>query len=461
MSILNKDALLSHGNFKGREIAIDIAMHAIKAVNTYDGVRRIINIANNKLKVGILSYDLSEIKNIFVFGAGKATMGQARALDEILGDRIKKGIVIVKKGQRQRLRNIDVEEGGHPVPDEGSFRSAGKILKACQSVSRQDLVFFCDSGGSTALMSHPAEGSGISFEDERTITHLLLMSGAPIYEMNAVRRHITAMKGGKLQQRILSKGTKMINFVVPDAPRIFNPSPSLAIPRQGGWEDHTTFQDAVDVLRRYDLWTRTPVSIRKHLKKGLEGTIPETPKDFTRMEVHTFTLGSIDTACMAAEKRVVELGFNSMILSTVLEGESREAGIALASVAREVEGHGRPVKPPCVLISGGETTVSLEMGSGEGGPSQELALGFAIKISGSKNITCLAIDTDGNDGPTDIAGGLVDGYTMKRARERGIDVFESLKNHNSSHVFKQLRDAVYTDYTDTNVCDLNIVVIGA
>jgi glycerate 2-kinase len=458
MSIINQQKIVSHGNSKGREIAIDIASHAIRSVSSYNALKKIINISSEELNVGKLRYELSDINNIHIFGAGKATMGQARALDELLGSRITKGIIIVKKGQRQPLINIEVVEGGHPIPDEGSYQGAKKILEAAKHVSEGDLIFLCDSGGSSALMSHPAEGSGIRFEDEKKVTQQLLMSGAPIYEVNAVRRHITAMKGGRLQKQLLTKGAEVINFWIPDAPRIRH-HPDPWTPRQGGWEDQTTFKDAVNVLRRYNLWDETPDPIKRHLTQGLDGLIPETPKDYAGMKVHIFTLGSITAACEAAERRASELGLNSLLMTTVLEGESREAGIVLASIAKEVAGNQRPIKPPCALIFGGETTVTITGESGKGGPSQELALGFATKIDGNEKIILLALDTDGTDGMTEFAGGLVDGYTMERAGKAGFDVYKTLDIHNSSQLLEALDDVVYTGSTDTNVCDLNIVVI--
>ena len=459
MRIKNKEILISHGDVEGRKVALDIVEQALSSTSSYERVKEFVSLSDNLLSVGTLNYDLNEIKNLFVFGAGKATLGQAKALDEILSNRIAKGIVIVKKGQGNKLNYIDVLEGGHPLPDIDSFLGAKKILSEVKNVGKGDLVFLLDSGGSSALMSHPAEDSEITFQDERKATCLLLDCGAPIYEINSVRRHITAMKGGRMQKLILSKGAEVINFVISDSPRIVQKSSNIIIPRQGGWEDETTFEDAVKVLKSYDLWVKTPSSIKDYLIKGIEGKIPETPKDFKGMKVHTFTLGNTTIACEAAKKRAKQLGFQGIILTTVLEGESKEAGITLASIAKEIKGNNRIIKPPCVLIFGGETTVTIKDGKGVGGPSQELALGFALKISGLKNITCLALDTDGTDGPTEYAGGIVDGFTLPRAKSIGLDIFMSLKRHDSTNAFTQLEDIIFTGPTDTNVCDLNIVVI--
>jgi glycerate-2-kinase len=428
-------------------------------VNSYDGVIRIIKKNKKALSVGSLKFEFSNINNIYVLGAGKATMGQAQALDEVLSNKISEGIIVVKKGQKRKLNYIDVIEGGHPIPDKNSFLGGKRILNIAKKVEENDLVFLCDSGGSSALMCHPAEKSGITFKDEQKVNELLLNCGAPIYEINAVRRHITALKGARLQELILSRGAEVINFVIPDSPRIIELPEDYSIPRKGGWEDMTTFEDAIRVLKSYDLWDKTPISIRKHLDEGKLGTIPETPKKFNDKKVHTFTLGSLSKACESAINRAKTLGCNTLLVTTVLEGESKEAGIVLASIAIEIEGNNRPIGPPCVIVFGGETTVTLKEEYGEGGPSQELALGFAKKIQDKHRITCLALDTDGTDGPTQYAGAIVDGYTMGRIKELDLNLDKNLRQHNSTFVLKKLNDTIFTGPTGTNVCDINIIAI--
>jgi glycerate-2-kinase len=463
MSIRNREQLLSHGHKGLRKVAIQIAESALRAVNSYEAVKRILKLSGNELKIGRIERALSQTPHIYFLGAGKATMGQAKAFDEILGSKITKGIVIVKKGQAEKLNNIQVLEGGHPIPDEVSYKGGRKILEIVKSVVGGDLVFYCDSGGSSALMCHPAEGSGISFEDEKEMNRLLLLSGAPIYEMNAVRRHITALRGGRLQQLVLSRGAEVINFKITDSPAIVPHPPDISIPFEGGWEDQTTYQDAVKALKRYHLWEQTPASIRSHLQNGIAGIVPETPKSFKGMKACVFEIGSIPAACEAAATKAKELGYEAAVITTALEGESSEVGIVLASIAKEVQVNHRPMRPPCVLILGGETTVALEATHAErkeGGPSQEVALGFASKLAGSRNIVGLMIDSDGTDGPTKYAGGLVDSHTLERAKECGLDIFEKLTSHESSNALEKLEDAVYTGPTDTNVCDLNLIIVG-
>ena len=227
--------------------------------------------------------------------------------------------------------------------------------------------------------------------------------------------------------------------------------------------DTTTFDQAISVLKKYDLLERVPRSVREHLEKA--DPKDETPKtnDFEHegVKTHDFILASSDTLCESSRKKAEELGYEAMILSTAVEGESREAGIVLSGVAKEIEKNNRPVKPPCVLIVGGETTVTIEGTAGEGGRNQEFALAASLEIEGSRRIVIASIGTDGTDGPTDIAGGIVDGYTVERAKNKGIDLFESLRRHNSSYVFRQLDDAIFTGSSGTNVMDLRLLVVAA
>jgi len=447
--IKNKDELLSHGNVRGREITLDVIEHAIKAVNGYELTKKTVYIKDKKLVIGSFEYDLSEIRDIYVIGGGKATYPIARALEEILGDKITQGIINVKKGEKRRLKYVKVVEAGHPVPDRAGLEGVKEMLEIAEKAGERDLVFCIITGGASALMPYPA--GNISLEDLIEVTDLLLKSGASIDEINTVRNHIEEIKGGKLAKLIYP--AQIVNLIIIDE-----------IPYQP-WgptaPDKTTFKDAMYVLKKYDLWDKVPRSVRDYLMKGLNDPGLETlkPRDFENLRVHHVLLAHNTNLCEAARRRAEELGFNSLILTTKLEGESREAGIVLASIAREVDEHGRPIKPPCIIIAGGETTVTIKDLHGRGGPSQELVLGAALKIAGSERIVIASVDTDGTDGPTDVAGGIVDGYTVRRARELGLDIYEALKKHNSYEVLMKLQDAIITGPTDTNVMDLNIITI--
>jgi glycerate-2-kinase len=447
--IKNRDELLSHGNRRGRKIVLDIIEYAIKAVDAYEAVKKKVRIENSKLIVEGLIYDLSSVGDIFVIGAGKASFSIAQALDEILGSNIKRGVVIVKRGESRRLKHIEIVEAGHPIPDEAGLEGARKIMEIAEEAEEGDLVFCAITGGASALMPLPA--GNISLEDKKRVTELLLKCGATIDEINAVRNHISAIKGGKLAKYI--HPAEIINLIVIDeiAGRPWGPTAP----------DMTTFKDAINVLKKYDLWEKVPDSVREYLKRGMMDPSLETlkPHDFKNLKVHNVILANNEVMCEAAKRRAEELGFRSLILSTKLEGESREAGIVLASIAREIEERGQPINPPCILIVGGETTVTITGPCGKGGPSQELVLGASLKIAGSKRIVIASIDTDGTDGPTEIAGGIVDGYTLMRAEEIGIDIFENLKKHNCYEVLMKLQDAIITGPTGTNVMDLNIIAV--
>jgi len=449
VKIRNRDELISHGNTEGRKVALDIIEHSLKAVESYVFVKKLVRVVDGNLMVGDLVYDLSKIGGVYVVGAGKATLPIAEALEDVLGERIRKGVVIVKRGQGHGLKRTDVIEAGHPVPDEAGLEGAKKIMEIAGEAREGDLVFCAITGGASALMPLPAEG--ISLEDKKKVTNLLLECGATIEEINAIRKHISGIKGGRLAMYI--HPAEIINLIVVDevAGLLWGP----AVP------DTTTFEDAVRAVKKYDLWEKIPDSVRKHLERGLTDPSLETPKpkDFEGLKVHNFVLADNNIACEAAKRRAEELGFDAIVLSTVLEGESREAGVVLASILKEIEKRGRPLRPPCVLVAGGETTVTITGEHGEGGPSQELALGLALKVVGSERIVVASLDTDGTDGPTDLAGGIVDGYTVERAEEEGINLYESLMKHDSSTALRKLKDTIVTGPTGTNVMDLVVMVV--
>lgn len=447
--IKNRTELLSHGNREGRKTALEIVEYALGAIDTYESVKKTVLIDKGELIVGNSKYDLPKIRNIYVVGAGKGTVRMAEALEEILGRRIKRGVIIEKLGQGRHLQTIKVVEGGHPTPNEAGLEGTKEIVEIAKSARERDLVFVCIMGGCSALMVFPVEG--VTLGDINTVNGLLLKCGATIEEINAVRKHLSAVKGGRLAQYI--HPAEIINLIVIDEVAGLPWGPTIP--------DTTTFENAVHVLQKYDLWEKVPSSVRRHLERGLTDPSLETPKaeDFEGLKIHNLILANNNMACEAAKKKAEELGFNSMILSTVLEGESREVGIVLASIAKEVEKRNRPLKPPCVIISGGETTVTITEEPGEGGRNQELALASSLKIDGSEKIVLVSIGTDGTDGPTDIAGGIVDGYTLRRGKEKGLDVYKNLTKHNSSHVFRELNDAIFTGPTGTNVMDLGFVVV--
>ncbi len=449
MIINNEDELLSHGDKKGRKASLKVIKEAINSVDSYSATKRQISIKSNELIIGEFNYDLSSINNIFVVGAGKATYSIARAIDEKLGKRIEKGHII-GKDEGRKLDHITVTSGGHPVPNENGFEGTKRIKEICEEAGENDLVICGITGGASALMPSPVRE--IHLKDLKRINKMLLNSGAPIEDINTVRKHISEIKGGKLSETI--HPAEIINIIVID--EIAGEPWGPTIP------DTTTFKEAIEALKKHNLWKDTAKPIKNYLKKGVKNRELETPKerDLQNLKSHNVILADIKTACKSAKEEAEELGFNSMILTTKLEGESRESGIFLTSIAKEVSNNGNPIKPPSIIILGGETTVTINKNDpGEGGPSQEFVLGSSLKIPNNKKITIASIDTDGTDGPTDIAGAIADNQTQKRAKSMNLDIYENLKNHNSSKVLKNLQDTIETNSTGTNVMNLYLAVI--
>jgi glycerate 2-kinase len=449
MIIRNPEELSAKGNVRGRSLVLDIIEHAMREVNFFDLTKNVVQSQNN-LRIGELSYDSHDINRIFVVGGGKHVTFVAAALEQVIGDRIIEGVVVEKKGWARKTERIKVVEGGHPVPDSNSMKGAEEVVRMAEKAQEDDLVLVCVTGGCTSLTALPP--NRITLDDLAEVFDLLLRSGAPIEEMNAVRKHLSQLGGGKLATLI--HPAMIVSLIAVDEVAGLPWGPTVP--------DTTTFSDATGILKRYGLWNRVPQSIREYFERA--DPSEETPKkeDFDRVgiKIHNLVLADNRTLCAAAQKRAIELGLNAATISTSMEGEARDVGTVLASIAREIEKNGKPFEPPCVLIAGGETTVSIMGESGEGGRNQELALSAARRIAGSTRAVIASIGTDGTDGPTDVAGALVDGYTLGEASRMGVDIFERLKRHDSLHVFKILRDAIYTEKTGTNLMDLMIVYVG-
>ena len=457
--IKNKKELVSHGNKELREIAIDIVEESLQVVHSYNAIKRMVTLdSDNKIHIensefGPQSYE----GGIYVIAAGKASLPMAAALDDILGQTITKGVAVLKEGQEgsQKLKNIEVVSAGHPVPNEAGLRASKVVLDIAirASKNKNSLVFCLISGGATAMLPLPIED--VSFEDVAEVTRLLLDSGANVNEINSIRYHISSIGGGKLALRI--HPAQVISIVISDEldSNLWGPT----IP------DNTSFNDALMVLSRYDLRRKVPKSILNYLTRGSSGDVPESPKDadFIRLGLrhYDFILADNSTLCEACLHAAEKRGFKSFILSTKLEGESRDAGMTLASIALEIQERGRPLSAPCVLIAGGENTVKLfDTKRGRGGPSQEFALGVAKIIAEKNGIVAISLDTDGTDGVTEFAGAIVDGWTKKRADEAGPGIEMALQLHDSSTLLSKLGDTIMTGVTGTNVMDLNVFLIS-
>jgi len=354
------------------------------------------------------------------------------------------------KEKEPALKRIGVLEGGHPVPDEGSAAAASAVLKIAQDSREGDLVVVLVSGGGSALLAMPADG--ITLEEKREVTDLLLRSGCDIEEFNSVRKHVSGIKGGQLAGacRPAHILTLVISDVVGDPPGAIASGPTQP--------DPTTFRDAERVLDKYCLWERVPNSVAGRIREGMAGKIEETPSSgeaFSR--ARTILIGNNLTALTAMEKAAGEKGYNALLLTGQLEGESKEVGRVLAGIAGEVLRSNYPIASPAVIILGGETTVTVR-GDGVGGRNQELVLGAALSLQGKAAVVA-SLGTDGIDGATDAAGAIADGFTLERCGEKGPDAVECLMRNDSNTFFNALHDLLITGPTNTNVGDVMVIVV--
>ncbi len=450
--IKNRKQLLSHGNIKLREAALDIIEYALAQADPYQATRNLVRVDGNHLVVGNLSFNLAEHQRIFLLGGGKATYPIAKALEDILDERITDGVVICKYGQEGKLSHARLYHASHPIPDKAGFEASRQAIALARQSRPNDIFFGCVTGGSSALMPFPVDG--ISLEEKKEVNRLLLTCGANIYEINAVRKHLSQIKGGRLAQMIHPRA-KLINLTVSDVTGDeldYITDPTVA--------DSSFLEDARATLTKYDLWDRVPIAAANYLKNA--GPEHETPKpdELADHNLNSFILVKSASVCEAAAEKASALGFKSMILSTVLEGESKELGRTFAAIAREIISNQRPLNAPCAVIGGGETTVKIGSIAGEGGPNQEFSLSAAHGLNGIGDVVVVGLDSDGTDGPTDIAGGIVDDTTWAKANGLGLDLFDALRAHDVSPVFKKLGDQIKTGATGTNVNDLKMILIS-
>jgi glycerate 2-kinase len=389
--------------------------------------------------------DLDRYDRIFVVGAGKAGGTMARTAAKVLGKRIFAGCVNVKDGDKARAKRIELRPCGHPVPDERGVEGTRRIADLCASAGEKDLVICLLSGGASALTPYPAPP--ITLAEKQQTTHLMLACGANIHELNALRKHISLFKGGQLAR--LAAPAKVVSLILSDVV-----GDNLDVIGSGPTApDESTFATALAVLDKYSLRDRVPASVRERLERG-EGETPK-PGDPVFENVENVIVGSNQKSLEAAAKAAKELGYRTMILASTIEGETRDVARMHAAIARQIRVSGQPLRPPACVISGGETTVTIR-GKGKGGRNQEFALAAALDIAGLQNTLVLSVGTDGTDGPTDAAGALADGDTVRRSR---VSAEEALRNNDAHPFFEDLRDLIITGSTGTNVMDLHLILV--
>jgi len=438
-----------------RRAAEAIAYSAIRAVDPEALIRKSVRLEGDELILDEWCVDLTEFKRILVVGGGKASASMAKALEEILGDRISDGVIVVKDGYAETLRRMKVLEAGHPVPDERGVEASRRMMALLAEHARSDTLALClISGGGSSLMPLPSEG--ISLSAKQKTTRLLLECGASIEEINTVRKHVSRIKGGQLAR--IAAPARIFSLILSDV--VGDPLDIIASGPTVG--DSSSFSDAEAVLKKYEIWKQVPKIVREVIEKGTQNSIQETPKpgDKTFDTVSNIIIGNNQRAVEAASEKAASLGLRPLTLSTCMVGEAREVGTVLASIAIEVARTGNPVVPPACILAGGETTVTVR-GRGKGGRNQELALAAALRLSHvEQSIVIGSVGTDGTDGPTDAAGAIVDTTTVARARERGLDPLQHLAQNDSYTVLQPVGDLLMTGPTGTNVMDILMALVG-
>lgn len=395
----------------------------------------------------VQEFRMGRYKTLLPIAFGKAACSMAKGFEEAAEGISFRGICITKHGHAKKdsLKKFVVYEAGHPLPDQNGINATKQVIANLKKADADTLVVLLISGGGSALLVAPAEN--LTLEDKQAAADLLMKAGADIYELNTVRKHLSAIKGGRLAQ--LAHPAKVVSLILSDVigDRLDTIASGPAYP------DSTTFNDAIDVIRKYDLHEKMPDRVLELLYRGAEGLVPETPKqDMTLFnDVENITIGSNRILIDSAKKIVEDAGMKVDIFSYEITGEAVDAGRMIAQRAR------RSVGNTCI-ISGGETTVNVR-GKGVGGRNMELALSFAIDIKGLSGITLLSAGTDGTDGPTDAAGAIVDGNTVANASAAGIDAQKYLDNNDSYNFFKKAGCLLITGPTGTNLMDLQMVVV--
>jgi hydroxypyruvate reductase len=429
---------------------------ALRAVDPESAIRACVKRNGGRLDVKGRGYDLNAYRNVWVLGAGKAAAPMGRAMENILGRFLSGGFLVTKYGHGLPLKKLKVMEAGHPLPDAKSLEAAEEMISLARGrIQPEDLVVCVFSGGASSLLVSPA--SGVTLQDKTACTQLLLNGGADIFELNAVRKHLSAIKGGGLARMMAPAESVclLLSDVVGDDLGTIASGPMTP--------DLSTFGDCIEILEKLRILERVPRSVRKRFELGAAGSIPETPKehDPAFRKAGTWVVANNARACAAAAAAARRRGYRALILTSRLDGDTGNAAGFHMSVAEEIVLQGRPLRRPACLLSGGETTVRVA-GKGKGGRNQEFAL-HCIRRLARLPAPCVvaSLGTDGTDGPTDAAGAIADNATLSRSIKFGAQFLkESAENNDSYRFFEKLSDLVMTGPTRTNVMDLHIVLVG-
>ncbi|MDR4485204.1 MAG: glycerate kinase [Nitrospirales bacterium] len=443
-------AIIQHANRDTKRILKSLLSAGLNACDPARAIANTLHLTKNRLQVHDLHYDLTRYGRIVCVGAGKASARMARALEQMLGNRLEGGMLIVPDGHGVPCDKVRMFEAAHPAPDGRGVKATKQLLALTQSLSQHDLLIVLLSGGASSLLCAPS--IGIALAAKRRTTQLLLRSGATIHEINVVRKHLSAIKGGQLAQATSATIlTLIMSDVLGDDLATIGSGPTVT--------DPSTFQDAIDILQQYSIWRKVSEPVQRHLQQGLTKSL-RTPKKPTRRQSlrnRHIVLVNNRQALEGVAKTAKLLGLKPLILPYPLQGEAKEIGSILGGLARDLVEFGNPVHPPVCLIAGGEPTVTVH-GKGRGGRAQECVLAAAQELAGLTNVFVAGFGTDGTDGPTDAAGAVVDGKTILRAKKQGLSIEQALHEHDSYTFFQQIGGHIVTGQTGTNVNDIYLII---
>jgi glycerate-2-kinase len=486
MRILNAGRLCSHGNVRGRTLVLDILEAGLTASDPYQNTRRMLRLEGGRLTVGHpdfepsgdprrgeATFDLAAIRRILVVGAAKGVQFAAKAIEDVLGDRLTGGHVIAKHGDPPILRRIGVTYGGHPVPDEGCVEGCRRILELCHDLTPDDLVFTLVGNGISSLLTLPSPG--LSLEDVRVVTRILQIErGLPTHELNPIRNHLDQLKGGNLTRRLQPAQAVHVLLYDPEGQLVDRERGYVQLLQKNRFlhtlPDQGTFADARAILRRWQAWDAMPDSVRAHLERADPSQETFRPEEFEQTRFRIFGVLPRRAGLLhGARLRAAALGIPAHTLATFLQVEAKPAAAVLMEIAHTVAREGAPFAPPCALLTAGELLVTVGQERGMGGRNQEYALAAALRIVGSRQIVVGAIDSDGTDGPGGtlladgaeircLAGGVVDGWTVDRARAAGVNIHEALRTHDTSPALWRLDSGIHAT-PNISMTDLGVILI--
>lgn len=422
----------------------------LQAADPIMAMKKALSVNGSRLVVGGRQYDLKKFDRVVCVGAGKASGSMALALEQHLGPRLDGGLVSVKDRSGCPTQTIRLHEASHPVPDTRSVQAAREILTFVHSLTRRDLLFVLISGGASSLLAAPAPG--LTLQDKKRTTSMLLRCGATIHEINVVRKHLSSIKGGQLASATSATIVSLVlSDVLGDDLATIGSGPTVPNP--------STCLEAREILQHYQIWNRVSSAVRLHLEKGIKAHMADTTKRKAKKSarIHHEIIGNNRLTVEAIATQAKLEGLNPLVMTTTLEGEAREAGKMIGAIAREIHASGRPVFRPACVVWGGELTVTVR-GNGKGGRAQELALSGAMQIVGLPKMYVVGFGTDGSDGPTEMAGALVDGQTVERAQKRSLNPIQALTNNDSYGFFEKVGGRIHTGATGTNVNDVYILL---